>query len=258
MICKHCNFRFDNGGNAEMANNLENVRVIVFDTFGTVSDWRGSITRMGEQLAKKKGIEGIDWEAFARAWRAGYRPGLKRVISGERPWTSVDVIHRERLEEILVEFGIAERFSEAEMADMNLFWHRLDPWPDSIPGLLRLKRKHLISPLSNGSIVLLSSMAKRAGLPWDFIFASDMFKAYKRDPKVYLGAIEMLGLEPDQVMLGAAHNDDLAAARSHGMRTAYVNRPYEYGADQTKDFKAEEDWDVIADGIDGVADAMGC
>lgn len=238
--------------------NLENVRVLLFDTFGTVSDWRGSITRMGERLAKRKAIEGVDWEAFARAWRAGYRPGMARVQSGERPWTAVDVIHRERLDEILVDFGIAERFAEAERADMNLFWHRLDPWPDSLPGLLRLKRKFLISPLSNGSIVLLSSMAKRAGLPWDFVFSSDVFKAYKRDPAVYLGAIDMLGLEPGEIMMTAAHNDDLAAARSHGMRTAYINRPYEYGVDQSKDFEAEEDWDVIADGIDGVAEQLGC
>ena len=238
--------------------NLENVKALLFDTFGTVSDWRGSVTRMGERLAKQKGIDGVDWEAVARAWRAGYRPGLQRVISGERPWTAIDVIHRERLEEILVDFGIARHFSDAEKADMNLFWHRLDPWPDSLPGLLRLKRKFLISPLSNGSIVLLSGMAKRAGLPWDFVFSSDNFKAYKRDPKVYLGAIELLGMEPSEVMMTAAHNDDLAAARSHGMRTAYVNRPYEYGVDQKKDFKAEDDWDVIADGIDGVADQMGC
>jgi len=241
-----------------MAENLENVKVLLFDTFGTVSDWRGSIARMGERLAREKGIEGVDWEAFARAWRAGYRPGMARVQSGERPWTSVDVIHRERLEEILVEFGIAERFTDDEKADMNLFWHRLDPWPDSIPGLLRLKRKFLISPLSNGSIVLLASMAKRAGLPWDFIFSSDVFKAYKRDAAVYLGAIDKLNLQPGEIMMTAAHNDDLAAARSHGMRTAYVNRPYEYGVDQTKDFEAEEDWDVIADGIIGVAEQMGC
>jgi len=241
-----------------MAENLENVKVLLFDTFGTVSDWRGSIARMGERLAREKGIEGVDWEAFARAWRAGYRPGMARVQSGERPWTSVDVIHRERLEEILVEFGIAERFTDDEKADMNLFWHRLDPWPESIPGLLRLKRKFLISPLSNGSIVLLASMAKRAGLPWDFIFSSDVFKAYKRDAAVYLGAIDKLNLQPGEIMMTAAHNDDLAAARSHGMRTAYVNRPYEYGVDQTKDFEAEEDWDVIADGIIGVAEQMGC
>ncbi|MBT6096281.1 MAG: haloacid dehalogenase type II [Rhodospirillaceae bacterium] len=236
---------------------LGNVKVLLFDTFGTVADWRGSIARMGERAAREKGVEGVDWDAFARAWRAGYRPGMARVISGERPWTSVDVIHRERLEEILPEFGMDGVFSEAEKTDMNLFWHRLDPWPDSVPGLLRLKQKFLIGPLSNGSLILLSAMAKRAGIPWDFVFSSDTFKAFKRDPAVYLGAIALLGLEPGEVMMTAAHNDDLEAARSHGMRTAYINRPYEYGPDQTKDFQADEDWDVITDTITGVADAIG-
>jgi len=240
------------------SDDLEKVKVLVFDTFGTVSDWRGSVARMGARLAAQKGIEGVDWDAFARAWRAGYRPGMARVQSGERPWTSVDVIHRERLEEILPQFGMGDAFSEDEKADINLFWHRLDPWPDSIPGLLRLKQKFLIAPLSNGSLILLSSMAKRAGLPWDFVFSSDTFKAYKRDAAVYLGAIDLLGLEPGEVMMTAAHNDDLEAARSHGMRTAYVNRPYEYGPDQSKDFEAESEWDVITDTIIGVAEKMGC
>ena len=237
---------------------LKNVKVVLFDTFGTVADWRGSITRMGERLAQKKGIEGVDWDAFARAWRAGYKPGMARVQSGERPWTSIDVIHRERLEEILVDFRIANAYNEDEKTDFNLFWHRLDPWPDSLPGLLRLRQKYLIAPLSNGSLILLSSMAKRAGIPWDFVFSSDTFKAFKRDPAVYLGAINLLGLNPGEVMMAASHNDDLEAARTNGMATAYINRPYEYGPDQTKDFGADEDWDVIADTIIGVANEMGC
>ena len=234
------------------------IKAIVFDTFGTVSDWRGSITRMGEALARKKGVTGVDWEAFARAWRAGYRPGLKAVIAGKRPWTPVDVIHRERLEEILPQFGLDGVFSEDEKADINLFWHRIDPWPDSIPGLLRLKKKFLIGPLSNGSLMLLTSMAKRAGIPWDFVLSSDMHKAYKRDPEVYRNAIRLLGLEPGEVMMGAAHNDDLQAARAEGMATAYINRPTEYGADQVKDFKAEDDFDVVAESMEEVADALGC
>jgi len=206
---------------------LGNVKVLLFDTFGTVVDWRGSITRKGEHLARDKGIDGVDWEAFARAWRAGYIPGMARVQSGERPWTAIDVIHRERLDEIVAEFGIAQALSEPDLTAMNLWWHQLDPWPDSVPGLVRLKRGYLISTLSNGSVICLSSMAKRAGLPWDFVFASDLFQAYKCDAAVYLGAIGLLGLDPDQVMMVAAHNDDLAAARSHGMQTAYVGRPYE-------------------------------
>ncbi|MCP4315117.1 MAG: haloacid dehalogenase type II [Hyphomicrobiales bacterium] len=235
---------------------VDHVKAILFDTFGTIVDWRGSIARMGEKLAQDKGIEGIDWDAFARAWRAGYVPGMAKVRSGEGPWMSVDAIHRERLETILTDFGLAGAFSDGEKAEINLFWHRLDPWPDSVPGLLRLKRDYLLSPLSNGSLVLLSTMAKRAGIPWDFVLSSSTFKAYKPDAAVYLGAIEILDLEPGEVMMVAAHNDDLAAARSHGMRTAYINRPYEYGVDQSVDFQADGDWDVITDTITGLADAM--
>ncbi len=236
---------------------LTPVRALLFDTFGTVVDWRGSIARMGARLAAAKGIEGVDWDAFARAWRAGYRPGMARVISGERPWTPIDVIHRERLEEILPEFGLGDRFTEDEKADLNLMWHRLDPWPDSVPGLLRLRRGYVIGPLSNGSTMLLANMAKRAGIPWDLILSSDVVRAYKRQPEAYLGAVAALGLEPGEVMMCAAHNDDLEAARSHGLRTAYINRPYEYGPDQSKDFAADADWDIVTDHIGGIADALG-
>lgn len=235
---------------------LGNVKALLFDTFGTIVDWRGSIARTGERLARQKGIDHVDWDAFARAWRAGYKPGMARVQSGERSWVSVDVIHRERLDDILDAFGIGHFFDETERADFNLVWHRLDPWPDSVPGLLQLKPTHLISPLSNGSLILLSSMAKRAGIPWDFIFSSNTFNAYKPDAAVYLGAIRLLDLKPEEVMMVAAHNDDLAAARSHGMRTAYINRPYEYGVDQKADFEATENWDIITDTVSGVADAL--
>ncbi len=233
------------------------VRALLFDTFGTVVDWRGSVTRMGERLAAAKGIEGVDWEAFARSWRAGYRPGMAPVIAGERPWTPIDVIHREMLEQILVKYGIHDEFSDDEKVDFNLMWHRLDPWPDSVPGLLRMKQRYVIGPLSNGATVLLVNMAKRAGIPWDLIMSSDVTRAYKRDPRAYQGAIAALGMEPHQVMMCAAHNDDLEAAREQGMRTAYINRPYEYGVDQKVDFEATSDWDIITTHIGGIADALG-
>ena len=169
---------------------------------------------MCERLAVAKGIEGIDWDAFARSWRAGYRPGMAPVISGERPWTPIDVIHREILEEILVTYGISDNFTDDEKSDFNLMWHRLDPWPDSVPGLLRLKRTRIISPLSNGATQLLVNMAKRAGIPWDMILSSDVTRAYKRDPRAYQAAIAALGMQPDEVMMCAAHNDDLEAARN--------------------------------------------
>ena len=236
---------------------MERVGAIVFDTFGTVVDWRGSIARMAEEIAADKGIQGIDWDAFARAWRAGYVPGMAAIRSGERPWVSIDTIHRERLDVILADFGLADAFSPVEKDEINRFWHRLDPWPDALPGLIRLKPHYLLAPLSNGSLTLLSTMAKHAGLPWDCILSSNIFKAYKPDPAVYRSAIALLELEPHRVMMVAAHNDDLAAARSHGMRTAYINRPYEYGADQHADFEAAQDWDIVTDSITGVADVLG-
>ena len=236
---------------------MEQVKVLLFDTFGTVVDWRGSVAWHAERAVRAKGGE-LDGEAFARAWRAGYRPGMAPVIAGERPWTPIDVIHRERLDVILGEFGIADLLDEPARQDLNLAWHRLNPWPDSVPGLRRLSRKFLIGPLSNGGTVLLASMAKRAGIPWDVIMSSDVTKAYKRHPNAYLNACSALGLETHEVMMCAAHNDDLEAAASHGMRTAYINRPYEYGVDQTKDFEPEGDWDIITDHIGGIADALGC
>ena len=237
---------------------MEGVQALLFDTFGTIVDWRGSVTRMGQVLGRENGIDGVDWEHFARAWRAGYRPGMAKVRSGERDWVPIDVIHRERLDVIVEEFGIADRFDGDARADINLMWHRLDPWPDSVPGLIRLKRRYLIGPLSNGSTVLLASMAKRAGLPWDLIISSDITRAYKRDPAAYLNACAALGLSPSQVMMCAAHNDDLEAAAAQGMRTAYVNRPYEYGPDQRVDFEATGDWDIVTDTIGGIADALNC
>jgi 2-haloacid dehalogenase len=233
------------------------IKVVLFDTFGTIVDWRSSIAREGKTFAKAKDVEGFDGDAFARAWRAGYRPGMARVTAGERPFVSIDTIYRERLDEILPQFGLA-MLDETERDHLNRAWHRLTPWPDSIPGLKRIKSKHMISPLSNGSVMLLATMAKRAGIPWDFIFSSDMHRAFKRNPAVYQNAIRLLGVEPHEIMMTAAHNDDLEAARKEGMRTAYINRPYEYGADQKVDFEATSDWDIIADTVEGVADQLDC
>ena len=237
---------------------MERVKALLFDTFGTVVDWRGSITREGERFATRHGIEGIDWEAFARAWRAGYQPGMAKVRSGERGWTPIDVIHRERLDEILEEFGIADRIDEAPRQQMNLWWHQLDPWPDSVPGLRRLAGKYIIGPLSNGSTVLLANMAKRAAIPWDVMGSSDVTRAYKPEAAAYLNACAGLGMETHEVMMCAAHNDDLVAAASHGMRTAYINRPTEYGDEQSRDHGATGEWDIVTDHVGGIADALGC
>ena len=233
------------------------IKAILFDTFGTIVDWRSSISRDSTKLALSKGITDFDGDAFARAWRAGYASGMARVTSGKEPFASIDFIHRRRLDEILPEFGLA-MLNENERNHLNQGWHRLDPWPDSLPGLTRIRFKFMISPLSNGSLMLLATMAKRAGLPWDFILSSDMHRAYKRDSAVYQNAIRLLHLDPEQVMMVAAHNDDLEAARKEGMKTAYINRPTEYGIDQRDDFAATSDWTFVADSVEQLANQLDC
>jgi 2-haloacid dehalogenase len=220
------------------------VRALLFDVFGTCVDWRSGITREVGLVARRKGIA-VDGTAFADAWRAKYQPSMERVRSGQRPWTILDVLHRESLESLLPQFGL-EGLSEAEREDLNRAWHRLDPWPDVTDGLSRLKRRYIISPLSNGNVGLLVNMAKSAGLPWDLILSAETSRAYKPLPASYLNAAGMLGLEPGEVMMVAAHNNDLAAARSHGLRTAFVARPNEHGPGQTTDLTATGPWDVVA------------
>ena len=203
--------------------------ILVFDIFGTVVDWHGSIKRELQALYPQ-----VDADAFALAWRAGYQPAMQRVRSGERGWTLIDDLHRGILDELLPRFGLAH-LSEAERQHLNRVWHRLDPWPDAVAGLARLKTRHTLCTLSNGNIGLLTNMAKRAGLPWDCILSAEVFRTYKPDPAVYLGAARIFDVPPAQVMLVAAHQDDLAAARACGLATAYIERPLEFGAAQVKD-----------------------
>jgi 2-haloacid dehalogenase len=194
-------------------------RALVFDVFGTVVDWRASVIR--------EGIE-VDWATFADAWRGRYAPSMDRVRRGELPWTKLDDLHRASLEELLAEFGV-HGLSEDEKDHFNRAWHRLEPWPDAVEGLTRLKSRYIIAPLSNGNVSLLTNLAKRAGLPWDLIFSAEFVRHYKPDPETYLSVPELLDLEPEQVMMVAAHPDDLRAARRCGLLTAYVPRPLEFG-----------------------------
>lgn len=233
-----------------------NITAIIFDTYGTVVDWRASVIAEGEALARRKGIAGIDWAAFTDAWQSSYRPYINEVIDGKRPWTTNDALQRQRLDEIVAEFGIAG-LTDAEKDDFNRAWHRLQPWPDALPGLERIKAKYPIGSFSNGNFALLVNMAKHSGIPWDFVVSSDMFRRYKPEPEFYLGAVALLGGEPDRLMLVAAHNYDLANARKHGMKTAFVRRPTMFGPKQDRELKAEDDWDIVADSIEGVADALG-
>lgn len=199
------------------------LRALVFDVFGTVVDWRGGVVR---EVRRLLGDE-VGPEALADAWRARYVPSMDRVRRGEQPWVSLDVLHRASLDELLVAFGVADT-DEDTRRELVLAWHRLEPWPDSVEGLTRLKSRYVVASLSNGNVALLVDMAKHGGLPWDTVLSAEVFGRYKPDPEVYDGAARLLGAAPDRTMMVAAHLDDLAAARARGLRTAYVHRPREF------------------------------
>lgn len=232
------------------------VKALVFDVFGTVVDWRNSVAREVRTVAEAKGWS-IDPYEFADRWRAMYQPSMAPVRRGEKPYARLDDLHRESLVALLGEYGLDPLPSD-ELEHLNRAWHRLDPWPDCVPGLTRLKRKLILATMSNGNVALMLNMAKRAGLPWDMILGSEPARSYKPEPVVYLTGADWLGLEPREIMMTAAHNADLRAARALGFRTAFVARPTEYGPHQSRDFKAEEDWDQIVDGMDTLADRLGC
>ena len=235
---------------------INEINALVFDVFGTVVDWRMSIAREGKALARRKDITHVDWLEFADEWRAGYGPSMNRVRQGELPWTRIDDLHRMILDELLIKYGI-EGLTEDEKRDFNKAWHRLDPWPDSPPGLTRLKQRYIIATLSNGNVGLLTNMAKYGGLPWDCILSAELVRHYKPDPETYLMAADMLGLDPSEVMMTAAHKDDLKAARAQGLKTAFVSRPLEHGPHHEID-TSPEDWiDVIANDIEDLALKMG-
>jgi 2-haloacid dehalogenase len=235
--------------------NKSAIKAIIFDTYGTVVDWRSSIATEANTMAKTIGINIFDGESFADAWRAGYEPKMKEVRDGLRPWTANDVLHRERLDEIIPQFDLND-LDDNQRIKLNQAWHRLSPWSDSIPGITRLKSKYIVSTFSNGSYRLLINMAKNSGIPWDSILCSDVFHAFKPSKKCYLGAIDLLGGEPETIMLCAAHNYDLSRGRKFGMQTAYVDRPLESGPNKTHDLKAEQNWDIITTSIEGVADQL--
>lgn len=222
---------------------LIHVKALAFDVFGTVVDWRGSIIDEGAAFDKARGTE-VDWGRFAGAWRAKYRPSMDRVRRGELPWTNLDALHRLSLDELLDEFGIAG-LDEAGVDHLNRVWHRLRPWPDAVPGLTRLRERFVLATLSNGNVALLVNMAKRAGLPWDCILSAELVRAYKPDQVVYESAAALLGLAPDEVMMVAAHPDDLRAAAGAGLRTAFVPRPLEWGPDRPPP-AADLPFDVVA------------
>ena len=238
---------------------VSSIRALAFDIFGTVVDWRGSIIREGESLSAAKGLS-VDWAAFADAWRAGYQPAMQRARSGEIPWTHIDGLHRQILESLIPRFGLGA-LDEAERAALNLVWHRLDPWPDAVAGLHQLKARFVISTLSNGNIALLVDMAKRAGLPWDCVLSAELMKHYKPDPEVYLGAAQLLGVAPGELLMVAAHPSDLRGAARAGLRTAFVRRPFEHGPNPLgappPDALPDDRFDLVADDFVALARALG-
>ncbi|MFL6082276.1 MAG: haloacid dehalogenase type II [Mycobacterium sp.] len=231
------------------------VRALAFDVFGTVVDWRSSVIRELEQFGRRHGLQ-QDWPTFADNWRAGYAPAMDRVRRGELPWTRIDDLHRTILEELLGAAGITSICVE-DVDELNRAWHRLDPWPDSLAGLTRLKEKFTITTLSNGNMSLLTNVAKRAGLPWDCVISAELFHHYKPDREAYLGCADLLGVAPEQLMLVAAHPGDLRAAGAAGLKTAFVARPLEHGPGREPHRTDAGDFDVAATDFVDLAEQLG-
>jgi 2-haloacid dehalogenase len=228
---------------------------VLFDTFGTVVDWRGGITTAATELFRRHGLD-ADGAAFADAWRGLYQPAMAPVRDGIRDFVTLDVLHRESLRSLLADRGLSGQVDEHEIDTLVHAWHELPPWPDSVPGLTTLKAHYIIGPLSNGHTSLLTDMAKHAGLPWDVVLGSDVRQAYKPSPDAYLAPAELLDLAPGRIMLAAAHNNDLRHARAAGLATAFIARPTEHGPNQSSDLAADDDWDVSVTSIVELAHAI--
>jgi 2-haloacid dehalogenase len=220
--------------------------VLVFDVFGTVVDWRGSVVSAGQALSQRTGLM-ASWGTFASEWRReGYLTPIVEMFLGQREWAPVDRLHEESLDVLLERHGLAG-LPDVDRRELLSVWRRLAPWPDAVPGLRRLKSRYLIGPLSNGGFALLTEMAKAGGLPWDFVISAELFRAYKPAPEVYLGAARLLERPPDEVMLVAAHPADLDAAKAAGMQTAYVPRPLEWDPETPSEPETGADrFDVVA------------
>lgn len=234
-------------------------RVLAFDVFGTVVDWRSSIAAESAGFLRTIGRADLDPAGFADAWRRRYFSGMMAYAASGRPFTTLDMLHREMLDETLRGEGIDPAgLDEDLLQDWTFAWRRLTPWPDSVEGLTRLKRGFPIVTLSNGNIALMMEMSRRGGLPWDAILGAEVTRAYKPDPRAYLGTAEILGLAPGEVCLVAAHHRDLAGARACGLKTAYISRPNEYGGRRAPDVDAAQDWEWSADSLTALADQLDC
>jgi 2-haloacid dehalogenase len=232
------------------------IKALLFDTYGTVVDWRTSILDELRALGQRRGLT-ADWERLLHDWKNVYRPGMDRVNRGEWPWTTVEAIYRRGLDELLPAYGLAG-LPISEVEELVGVWWRLRPWPDAVAGLTRLKTRYIISPLSNASFIGMVRLAKFAALPWDCVITAETARCYKPRPEVYRTAIALLDLQPDQILMVAAHNYDLAAARDEGMLTAFVPRPEEYGLNQMTDLYPEKDWKFVASDFLDLADSLDC
>ena len=234
---------------------LSSIKALTFDVFGTVVDWRTSVAREAREALEPKGHR-LDWNDFALRWRRLYQPAMGEVRSGHVDWRKLDDLHEMNLEHVLADLDIHD-LKDSEIEHLNAAWHRLDPWPDSIEGLTRLKKRFIVATLSNGNVSLLVNMAKRAGIPWDVILSAEIAGYYKPDPETYLKSAEILDLPPQQILMVAAHNGDLVAAATCGFRTAFVPRPNEYGPGQQTDLEPESDYDIVARDLVDLAGQLG-
>ena len=230
------------------------IKALTFDVFGTMVDWRSGVASQAQSILGQEG-HALDWSAFADRWRGLYQPAMEQVRSGARPFTILDALHRENLVALLAEQGID--LAPARIDELNLAWHRLDPWPDVLGGMARLKRRFILASLSNGNIALMVDMARRAGLPWDVILGAEVARAYKPAPEAYDSAARMLALSPAECLMVAAHPADLAAAAARGFRTAYVHRPLERGPGREAKRPAPGTFDYAADSFIELADMLG-
>lgn len=235
------------------------LKALCFDVFGTVVDWREGVARDAGQFLQTHKLHGLDPYAFADAWRGLYQPAMQECRAGRRPYVQLDTLHRENLEAVLRQYGLCpSTLPEESIAWLNDAWRRLDPWPDAVQGITRLKSRYIVAPASNGNIALMVAMAKRAGLPWDAILGAEVTGAYKPAPQSYLRMAEILRIAPESICMVAAHNDDLAAAQACGLSTAFVARPTEHGPGQTTDIVAEGNWDFVAADFNDLASQLGC
>lgn len=232
------------------------LQALLFDVFGTVVDWRTSIIREGEEFGRTNSIAGVDWAAFADEWRTLYQPALEQVRTGESTWQALDDIHRQGLEKLLSQRGI-RGLPDPALDHFTRAWHRLEPWPDSVSGLTRLKQKYILAACSNGNVALMVNLAKYSGLPWDMILGAEIARQYKPTAEVYAKSVGLLRIRPEECVMVAAHNYDLEAAAACGLQCAFVPRPEEFGPKGEAELKPSRDWQFVAKDLNDLAGQMG-